>query len=84
MKSLKRIDTHSYEMTLKQYLTIDKYSLQVEKLSKKNEQYRRELMQAEEDLKRTQLAKNNAENELEERLDQCDALKREIQRTRGA
>ena len=41
-------------------------------------------MQAEEDLKRTQLAKNNAENELEERLDQCDALKREIQRTRGA
>ena len=41
-------------------------------------------MQAEEDLKRTQLSKTNAENELEERLDQCEALKRELQRTRGA
>ena len=41
-------------------------------------------MQAEEDLKRAQLGKINAENELEEKQDECESLKRELQRARGA
>ena len=84
MKYLKSIDIHTYEITLKQLLIIDNYPLQVDKLYKKNEQHRRELMQAEEDLKRTKLAMNSCQNKLEERLYQCDPSKREIQRTRGA
>jgi len=57
--------------------------LQAEKLSKKCDQLKRELAQAEEDLKRTQLGKISAENELEEKVDECDTLKRELQRVRG-
>ncbi|XP_066910599.1 myosin heavy chain, embryonic smooth muscle isoform-like isoform X2 [Clytia hemisphaerica] len=60
------------------------YKSQADKLTKKNEQLRRELMQAEEDLKRSQLGKINAENELEEKQDECESLKRELQRARGA
>ena len=71
-------------INLKQLLIIDKYPLQADKLSKKNEQYRRELMEAREYLKRTQLAQNSCQKKLEERLGQCDALKREIERTREA
>jgi len=60
------------------------YKSQADKLTKKNEQLRRELMQAEEDLKRSQLGKVNAENELEGKQDECESLKRELQRAGGA
>jgi len=59
------------------------FFLQAEKLSKKCDQLKRELAQAEEDLKRTQLGKISTENELEEKVDECDTLKRELQRVRG-
>lgn len=52
-------------------------------MTKKCDQLKRELMQAEEDLKRSQLGKISAENELEEKADECDALKREMQRVRS-
>ena len=40
-------------------------------------------MQAEEDLKRAQLGKSTAESELEEKQEECEALKREIHRLKG-